>query len=82
MLCVLLDAEVELATHTLEASLRYLTFALCRLPSFHDAVMTPPALLGDGTVSERILDQALMESEVCSYDIVDCSFPMSCLLTC
>ncbi len=26
--------------------------------------MTPPALIGEGTVSEKVLDQALMESEV------------------
>ena len=29
--------------------------------------MTPPALIGEGTVSEKVLDQALMESEVSAY---------------
>lgn len=64
MLSMVLDSEVELATHTLESSLKYLTFGLCRLSYFHNAVMTPPALQGDGKVTDKDLDKALMESEV------------------
>ena len=27
--------------------------------------MMPPALLGEGSISEKLLDQAVMESDVC-----------------
>ena len=50
-------------------SLESLAFTLCRLPIIHTLVMTPPALIGEGTVSEKMLDQALMESEVSRYSI-------------
>ncbi len=64
MLTILLETETELATHSLGGSLRHLTLALCRLPLFHEAAMTPAALKGDEKISVKMLDQALMESEV------------------
>ncbi len=64
MLTILLETETELATHSLGDSLRHLTLALCRLPLFHEAAMTPAALKGDEKISVKMLDQALMESEV------------------
>ncbi len=64
MLSVLLEIEKELATHSLGDSLKDLTLSLCRLPLFHEAAMTPAALKGGGDISTKILDQALMESEV------------------
>ncbi len=64
MLSVLLETKKELATHGLGDSLKHLTLSLCRLPIFHEAAMTPAALKGEGDISTKILDQALMESEV------------------
>ena len=65
ILSSLIELDGELATHNLGSSLRHLTLALCRLPLFHEAVMTPAALKADGKISVKVLDQALMESEVC-----------------
>ena len=61
---MLLDVSTESTPWTLHLSLESLTFSLCRLPLVHSFIMTPPALIGEGTVSEKMLDQALMESEV------------------
>ena len=52
---------------SLHTSIESLTFALCRLPLVHSFIMTPPVLMGGGAVSEKVLDQGLMESEV-SYN--------------
>ena len=39
--------------------------SLCRVPSLHPCTLLPPALFRvGGGVSDRMLDQALMESEV------------------
>ena len=67
---MLLDRSTESTPWTLHLSLESLTFTLCRLPQVHAFIMTPPALIGEGTVSEKVLDQALMESEVrtCFHD--------------
>ena len=71
ILQVLLNRSTESTPWTLHLSLESLTFTLCRLPQVHAFIMTPPALIGEGTVSEKVLDQALMESEVrtCYHDI-------------
>ena len=45
-------------------SLEMLAFTISRHPLVNTAVMLPPALLGEGTVSDKVLDQAVMESEV------------------
>lgn len=67
ILQVLLDCSTECSPWTLQLSLESLTFTLCRLPQVHALIMTPPALIGEGTVSEKVLDQALMESEVSAF---------------
>lgn len=66
---MLLDSSTESTPCTLHLSLESLTFTLCRLPVVHTFIMTPPALISEGTVSEKVLDQALMESEVSYYEI-------------
>ena len=64
ILQVLIDPTTESTVWSLHVSLESLSFTLCRLPIIHMFVMTPPALIGEGTVSEKVLDKALMESEV------------------
>ena len=66
---MLIDPATESSVWNLHMSLESLAFTLCRLPIIHTFVMTPPALIGEGTVSEKMLDQALMESEVSFYSI-------------
>ena len=39
-------------------------FSFCRLPNWHNLVITPPLLKKEEVVSDRVLDEALKESEV------------------
>ena len=56
---------------TLHCSLESLALGLSRLPLFHSHVVMPPALVAEGRVSDKVLDQALMDSEVgCSLSAV------------
>ena len=44
--------------------LEMFTFSICRLPILHELVITPPVLKKEDIVSDRVLDEALKESEV------------------
>ena len=64
ILDVLLHPASEPTSYILHMSLEMLAFTISRHPLVHTAVMLPPALLGEGSVSDKVLDQAVMESEV------------------
>lgn len=67
ILVVLLSPHPQPSSHPLHQSLESLVFMLCRLPSLHSSSLLPPCLLvarKEGAISESVLDQALMESEV------------------
>jgi len=64
MLSTLLATERDSALQNIGFSLRHLVVALCRLPMFHNLIMTPTVFKGDEKLSVKVLDQALMESEV------------------
>lgn len=64
ILSVLLNRGLVPAPYTLHESLKSFTFTLCRLSLWHGMLITPPVLKGEGNISYKILDQALMESEV------------------
>lgn len=67
ILSVLLNRGLVPKPYTLHRSLKYFTFTLCRLSIWHGSLITPPVLKGEGDISYKILDEALMESEVCTY---------------
>lgn len=64
ILSVLLNRKLVPTPYTIHRSLKSFTFTLCRLSIWHGLVITPPILKGEGTISYKILDEALMESEV------------------
>lgn len=64
ILSVLLNRGLVPSPHTLHDSLKSFTFTLCRLPLWHGSLITPPVLKGEGVISYKVLDEALMESEV------------------
>ena len=64
ILSVLLNRGLIPTPYTLHGSLKSLTFTLCRLSIWHGSLITPPVLKGEGVISYKILDEALMESEV------------------
>lgn len=64
ILSVLLNRNLVPAPYTIHRSLKSFTFTLCRLSIWHGLVITPPVLKGEGVISYKILDEALMESEV------------------
>ena len=67
ILSVLLNQRLFPKSYTIHKSLKCFTFALCRLSIWHGLVITPPVLKGEGTISYKILDEALMESEVSAH---------------
>ena len=64
ILDVLLHPASEPTSYILHMSLEMLAFTISRHPLVHTPVMLPPALLGEGSVSDKVLDEAVMESEV------------------
>ena len=64
ILSVLLNRQLVPSPYTIHKALKSFTFTLCRLSIWHGLVITPPVLKGEGTISYKILDEALMESEV------------------
>lgn len=64
ILKVILNRQLAPSPYTLHQSLEILTFTICRLSVLHGLVVTPPVLKGEGVISYKVLDEALMESEV------------------
>lgn len=64
ILSILLNRDFLPTPYTLHRSLKSFTFTLCRLSIWHGLVITPPVLKGEGIISYKLLDQAIMESEV------------------
>ena len=67
ILSILLNRRIIPTPHTLHQSLKYFTFTLCRLSIWHGLLITPPVLKGEALISYKVLDEALMESEVCVH---------------
>lgn len=64
IMSVLLNRGLIPTPYTLHGSLKSFTFTLCRLSIWHGLLITPPVLKGEGVISYKVLDEALMESEV------------------
>lgn len=64
ILSFILDRELAPSPHTLQISLESFIFTLCRLSIWHGLVITPPVLKDEGNITYKVLDEALMESEV------------------
>lgn len=65
---ILLNRRLVPSPCTLHVSLKAFTFTLCRLSIWHGLVITPPVLKSEGIISYKVLDEALMESEVCTIE--------------
>ena len=68
---------------TLKTSFEALAFTLSRFLPLRPDIIVPPTLLGEGggMVTDKVLDQALMESEVCCHSTPQLFFfPLSLVL--
>jgi len=70
LLNLFIKRELVVVSPTFHHVLEMFIFSFCRLPNWHNFVITPPLLKKEDIVNDRVLDEALKESEVGFINVI------------